>query len=353
MDLVSLMKRDFAVTRVRQEDVVSQSYVMNDFVSMIRKKEESYPEIMTWVNDRVLAQIGEANRAAFVAHSDGKPVGAAVFKLSKRPKLCHLHVVGESRRQRLGEAFLGLLALQVGRDSGRVHFTIPESIWEEEGSFFERFGFRNAGECSRQYRLFDRELVCVANSGEFVTRALRQLGGLAGEFRFGAIKEQPSLLLSIRPKFAHRILEGKKTVEVRRRFSKRWVGHRIAIYSSSPERAVVGEADIVMIEVDSPECIWERYGQQMGCDMGEYLAYGQDKDKVVAIGLDNISRSVTPLEMDLLDSMFGHPVRPPQSYFLLSDSAPWAKAISIASASGRQSLRPGPKVVEGHVNEPG
>ena len=169
--------------------------------------------------------------------------------------------VGTSSRKRLGKDSLYNSRKHMGR--GR--------------KFFERFGFRNSGECSRQYRLFDRELVCVANSGEFVTRALRQLVGLAGELRFGAIKDQPSLLLSIRPKFAHRILEGKKTVEVRRRFSKRWVGHRIAIYSSSPERAVVGEADIVMIEVDSPVCIWERYGQQMGCDMGEYLAYCQDK----------------------------------------------------------------------------
>lgn len=346
MDLVSLMKSDFTLTRVRQEDVVSQSYVLNDFVSLIRKREESYPEIMTWLDDRVLSQVGKANRAAFVAHSDGKPVGAAVFKLSKRPKLCHLHVVGESRHQRLGKAFLGLLALRVGRGSGRVHFTIPESIWEEERGFFERFGFRNTGEYSRQYRLFDRELVCVANSGEFVTRALRQLGGLAGELRFGAMKQEPSLLLSIRPRFAHRILEGKKTVEVRKRFSKRWVGHRIAIYSSSPERAVVGEADIEMVEIDSPECIWERYGQQIGCDLGEYLAYCKDKDEVVAIGLGNISRCVTPLEMSLLDTMFENSMRPPQSYFLLADSAPWSKAVSIASASGRASLGSDSKLVE-------
>ena len=345
MDLISLMKNDFRLSRVYGRDSVDQSNLLSDFRSVILEKEHSYPEIGDWLENQVLPQLGHPNRTAYVAYSDNRPVGAVVFKISSRPKLCHLHISDDVRRQSLGDVLLALMALQVGNLAREVHFTIPESVWEEQKGFFSRFGFRNHGEASRQYRLFDRELYCSAPIAEFSQVALRRLGELTGELHFGPIRQEPSLLLSIRPVFARRILEGKKTIEIRRKFSRRWNGHRIAIYASHPEQSVVGEATIDMIDSDRPEAIWERYASGIRCELNEFLEYCDGSRTLTAIGLRDVSRFDPPLKRSSLVSIFGDPLRPPQSYFLLGDAKPWSSATSIASMLGSHSVASQPLTI--------
>ena len=54
--------------------------------------------------------------------------------------------------------------------------------------------------------------------------------------------------MSIRPKYSGRIMAGEKTVELRRRFPASAPKGTIAyIYSTSPERAMVGVADIAIV----------------------------------------------------------------------------------------------------------
>ena len=48
--------------------------------------------------------------------------------------------------------------------------------------------------------------------------------------------------MSIRSKYARKILSGDKKVEVRRMFSKKWKSSKIAIYASGRERSLMGEA---------------------------------------------------------------------------------------------------------------
>jgi predicted transcriptional regulator len=56
---------------------------------------------------------------------------------------------------------------------------------------------------------------------------------------------QRDILVSIRPVFATKILEGQKSVELRRRFPiQAGAGCRLLIYSSRPVSAVVGFARI-------------------------------------------------------------------------------------------------------------
>ena len=48
------------------------------------------------------------------------------------------------------------------------------------------------------------------------------------------------LMLSVRPRFARALLAGTKTAEIRRRFPDVPVGTTVVLYSSSPERALLG-----------------------------------------------------------------------------------------------------------------
>ena len=76
---------------------------------------------------------------------------------------------------------------------------------------------------------------------------------------------RPALLLSIRPEFAYAILDGSKTVELRRIAPKLDAGSLIVIYATAPVmalvRAVLGE-----ILVDRTDRLWRKIGKRAGVD---------------------------------------------------------------------------------------
>lgn len=343
MDLLAYTKSHFQLSKLSMRDASEQSLKLDDFHKIIMQKENSYPEIERWLRKQVFLQLDCPDRAAYVAHWDGKPVGAVVTKASpkNRIKLCHLHVLEDVRHQNLGDAFLGLIALHSERSTGEIYFTIPESVWEEQRKFFFKFGFRCHGQATRQYRLFDKELYCSASLEAFSRIALKRMGNLSQEINLGNFELAPTLLLSIQPKFAESIMKGVKRTEIRRRFSKRWKGHRVAIYATYPVQAVVGEATINTVDVASPKTIWERYATDIGCELAEFSAYCEGSATVSAIQLGDVVRFATPLNRSSVTSMFGENIRPPQSYLLLRKAQPWSEAISIASAVGGRYVREG------------
>ena len=336
MDLFISQRSDFRISRICGTDSVDESVLFNDLRASIFENQQSYPKIDTWLENRVIPQLCRPDRIAYLATLDGRPVGAAIFKVSNRIKLCHLNVSTLARRRGIGEVFFGLLVLQLSAKSREIYFTVPESVWEEQAKFFEKYGFMYYGQATRQYRLFDREFYCSAPFSKFSSVALRRLGELAGELNFGQIGREPALLLSVQPRFAHSILEGKKTIEVRKKFSRRWVGHRLAIYSSYPDQAVVGEATVDMICAATPDEIWSRFAGQIYCTFEEFEKYSSQSSTLCAVGLRDVTRFDIPLERSSLVSIFGGPMRPPQSYFLLGDRNPWTCAVSLASTLGHK-----------------
>ncbi|MCY4206459.1 MAG: hypothetical protein OXD29_00710 [Roseovarius sp.] len=67
-------------------------------------------------------------------------------------------------------------------------------------------------------------------------------------------------MLSIRPKFGGRVITGEKIVELRRRFpAAAPKGTTAYIYSTSPERAIIGVAEISCVKKLAIEEIWRRY----------------------------------------------------------------------------------------------
>ncbi|MGA9377672.1 MAG: ASCH domain-containing protein, partial [Phormidium sp.] len=55
------------------------------------------------------------------------------------------------------------------------------------------------------------------------------------------------LLLSIRPEYAKKIIDGTKTVELRRVRTRLKAGDRILLYISSPEKALVGSCEVEQV----------------------------------------------------------------------------------------------------------
>src|SRR5204863_9817154 len=91
---------------------------------------------------------------------DNIPVATAVVKRGENAKFCHLRLDECVRDQNLGELFFALMAAEVRQFASDVHFTLPESLWEEKRDFFQSFGFASASRATKQYRPFHDELSC-------------------------------------------------------------------------------------------------------------------------------------------------------------------------------------------------
>lgn len=102
-----------------------------------------------------------------------------------------------------------------------------------------------------------------------------------------------TMLLSIKPKYAKVILEGKKQYEFRKSKPKEGI-NRIIFYASSPQKQVVGEAAIDQILEGTPEEIWEIAKMAAGITKKFYFSYYAGKDKAVAYKLKDVMIYDTP-----------------------------------------------------------
>ncbi len=96
-----------------------------------------------------------------------------------------------------------------------------------------------------------------------------------------------AMLLSIKPRYAKVILEGKKQYEFRKSRPKDGVD-RIIFYASSPQKEVVGEATIDKILEGTPKEIWEIAKTAAGITKKFYFSYYAGKDKAIAYKLKDV-----------------------------------------------------------------
>ena len=87
------------------------------------------------------------------------------------------------------------------------------------------------------------------------------------------MRRDGSALLSVKPRFADALLDGAKTVEIRRRRARIADGSLCLVYASSPVRAVVGAIRVRQTDTDTPDALWSRWGDQAGITRQEFDAY--------------------------------------------------------------------------------
>ena len=121
------------------------------------------------------------------------------------------------------------------------------------------------------------------------------------------------LLISVHPKYATSILEGTKTVELRRLRPRMEGLGVVLIYASSPTNALLGAACVTKIQVATPNCLWRSVGKAANVTRVEYDQYFVGAKQAVAIHLSDpaaFSRSVDLSELKGVWPGF----HPPQSY---------------------------------------
>jgi predicted transcriptional regulator len=129
--------------------------------------------------------------------------------------------------------------------------------------------------------------------------------------------EMPShtrdILVSAQPKFASKIIEGAKTVELRRKFPETTATGAFAlIYCSSPVRAAVGYARIHGVFRLPIFRLWREHGGAACVSRKEFDDYFRGQKYGFAILLEKIKLLNPQVAAAVLEQEFG--IVPPQSY---------------------------------------
>ncbi|ELV2796976.1 TPA: hypothetical protein O8U20_004069 [Enterobacter cloacae] len=118
------------------------------------------------------------------------------------------------------------------------------------------------------------------------------------------------VLLSIKPEFVEKILNGSKKYEFRKGLFKNNEVKSVVIYATMPIGKVVGEFDIESILEDSPSTVWHRTKKHAGISKEFFDLYFNERAKACAIKIGNVTRYEHPLQL----SDLGRNITAPQSY---------------------------------------
>jgi predicted transcriptional regulator len=128
-------------------------------------------------------------------------------------------------------------------------------------------------------------------------------------------KSNDLLIVSVKPEYAKKILNGEKTIELRKCAPKR-VGENdyILIYVTAPVKELWGIYKIENIIKENPNDLWKNHGKQTGLKKHEFYDYFKDNVKAFGIQLQQVGNPlISPIKLDSLRSLIPG-FTPPQTY---------------------------------------
>ena len=126
-------------------------------------------------------------------------------------------------------------------------------------------------------------------------------------------KNKKILLLSIKPKYAKKILAGNKTVELRKNKPKIDRGDIVLIYESSPTMAMVGYGIAECIIEGAPNKLWELVGDNAGIIKAEFNEYYAGCTYGCAISFTKVKRLKKTIDLESIKEKWRN-FHPPQIY---------------------------------------
>jgi type I restriction enzyme S subunit len=114
--------------------------------------------------------------------------------------------------------------------------------------------------------------------------------------------------MSIKPEFVEKILSDEKLYEFRKSVFKE-NPERIFIYSTYPEKRIVGHFTPDEIICRSPKDLWDSFSEVSGISREDFFRYYADAEKGYAIRIADLNVFDEPIDMDRYKDF-----RAPQSF---------------------------------------
>jgi len=122
------------------------------------------------------------------------------------------------------------------------------------------------------------------------------------------------VLLSIKPEYVQRILNGEKKYEFRKRLADKQVD-AIVIYATSPIKKIVGEVKVRGSLEKAPSTLWEYTKKSAGITRRKYREYFAVCKKAFAYELGDIVKYEEEFSLEKIGIS-----QAPQSFIYISDT---------------------------------
>ncbi|HCR70937.1 MAG TPA: hypothetical protein DIW23_05805 [Anaerolineae bacterium] len=139
-------------------------------------------------------------------------------------------------------------------------------------------------------------------------------------------EEPKNFIISIKPNYALKIIDGVKTVELRRRFPVDNIkGGKVIVYASSPIKEIIGYAIIESVEKLSVAKLWRKYNKEACVEKDFFNTYFEGVEEGYAVSLSHPVKLELPIDVKSLEKKYK--ISAPQSYCYAS--AKILKAIGV------------------------
>ncbi len=241
---------------------------------------------------QLLGKVIEAS--ALKSDPRNEEVGPALKKLRQMSQL--------TQREMASRLSVQQSAISKIEKGGDVHISTIRKYVEALGATL-RMGASFPAEAPLALHICDAFDIECGNDDQFVLPILGD----------DAFRPQRDVVLSIRPHYSERILDGHKTVELRRRFPVSAPQGTIAyIYSTSPVRAIVGMAqidDVLKLPIDK---IWADFETKAFIERADFDKYFDGLGMGFALLFKNVRSFENPIPLEELRERFNF--EPPQSF---------------------------------------
>lgn len=102
------------------------------------------------------------------------------------------------------------------------------------------------------------------------------------------------VLLSIKPEYAEKILNGTKRYEYRKAVFRDEKVTAVVIYATMPVGKVVGEFEVGGIVRGSPEKLWRETREESGITKAFFMSYFEGREQAQAIRVSGVRKYRTP-----------------------------------------------------------
>lgn len=119
------------------------------------------------------------------------------------------------------------------------------------------------------------------------------------------------VLLSIKPEYAEKILNGTKRFEYRKAVPRNESVRTVVIYATMPVGKVVGEFEVGGVLCEKPKDLWKRTKEASGITREFFDSYFDGREQAMAIAVKKPKRYATPKNLkDVSGSLTPPPVLP-------------------------------------------
>lgn len=123
------------------------------------------------------------------------------------------------------------------------------------------------------------------------------------------------IILSVKPEYAEKILNGSKRFEFRKQIPRRRI-NQVYIYASHPEKKIVGRFRIRRVISGSPNEIWEKCGNEGGIEKDKFFSYFANRAIGYGFEVEDVERFDHPIDPVEINCDF----RAPQSFAYALDT---------------------------------